>query len=380
MTAMPSTQTAVNGSRPDVDLTGGPVPAGFTTQAPPPAPARPADPAPAEAKRPRSKRKTEITLVVAAWLAATTLAVEGAWAFFGDTLHLALIPRCAAFAVFEISAVACAVMARRRRIDDIDSRWGGTAGVAVWVFAAVSGVLSASHEVIWWGEVARFAAPLMSAFLFDLLTSGEQGDARQRAGHKRKRINFKLSPERVLVRLGLADGSDRTAEDAARDRAIARVATLCHRAQLALAGKNRVHAETAYRRALEAANERFGLARDDKLMAQLRTSIALLDGAMDMTSTEAIANSSNPWVNARRPAARPATGGGERRTTSRVTTRPDPTGGRGRFSPEERLEQYDAVVAERPGLTQEQYAAAIGLRPRQLRDVLSKTGRTASTG
>lgn len=356
-------------------------------QAPPPSVIT--SPAPAEeAKRPRSRRKTETALVAIAWLAATAFAAEGAWEFFGEVLHLPVPMLLAGFLLFEVSAVACAVMARRRRIDDVDSRWGGAPGGAVWVFGALSGFMSSSHEDAPMAKVVRFAAPLMAAFLLDLLFSGEQGDARERRGKKRKRINFKFGPERIMVRLGLADASDRSAEEAARDKAIAKVATLCHRAQLAKPGKlvdRRARAERAYRRALEAANERFGLSRDERLMAQLRTSIALLDGAMSMTSREAIAASSNPWVAAppRRPSvpsARPASSTTSDRTTSRVTTRtvsPASGGERRRRDPEELLREYDGVVAQYPGLTQEQYCEAINISPRRMREVLATAGRTA---
>lgn len=344
----------------------------------PPAPTSPADPAPEphlEAKRPRSKRKTEIFLVIAAWLASTTFAVEGAWVFFGDTLHLPTPPRIAAFALFEISAVACAVMARRRRIDDVDSRFGGAPGGAVWVFAAVSGLLSASHEPTAPGWAARMIAPVMAAFLLDLLISGEQGDARERKGKRRKRINFKFSPERILIWAGLADASDRSAEEAARDKAIAQVASLCHRAQAPAAGwwfptRRKTRAGRAYRKALEAANERYGLATNPKLMHQLITSVNLLDGAMDMTSGDAPVGV-NPWTTTAAAAATArrtvsAASGTSTRANVSAAAKPDQAD---RRTTADRWEEYQALKAADPDITEVAAAKQMGISVTRLNNI-----------
>jgi hypothetical protein len=244
-------------------------------------------------------------LTVLGWAAATILSADGAWNFFRGTLHLNLQLCIAAFALFEISVLACAVTARHRRlaslrryrnthpgmpVDPAERHSGGVAGVAVWVFAALSGLFSASHEVVMWGQGVRFVAPLMAAFLFELLVSTEVMDAQGR----RRRVNIRFTPERILVALGLADPTDRTAGDVARDKEIARLATLRVRAQEAEPGDKGNRARKAYRRQLERCNERYSLATDARLMAQLQRSLALLYGALDSTTADAVA-AANPW-------------------------------------------------------------------------------------
>lgn len=361
-----------------------------------PVPAHPAAPAPAappsdEPKPPR--RWFGMLLTVLGWAAATILSADGAWNFFRGTLHLNLQLCIAAFALFEISVLACAVTARHRRLASLRKRQrqtqpddnrpperhsGGIAGIAVWVFAALSGLFSASHELVVWGQGVRFIAPLMAAFLFELLVSTEVLDAQGR----RRKINIRFTPERILVRLGLADPSDRTANDVAQDRTIARLATLCYRAQEAPEGKAGDKARENYQRALERANERYGLAADPKQMAKLLRSISLLYGSLESTTADAVA-ASNPWSGGANRPSRPSTPpqvgtSGANRTGQQGGRKAEP-GKRERVPAEQLLAEYDALKADNLTATEKWLAEQLGVTPQRVRDVKSQFGRTNST-
>lgn len=354
-------------------------------------PAHPAAPAPQTETpdQPRPPRRWFVALLtLLAWTSATVLSVDGAWRFFSDTLHLPLELCIAAFALFEITVLACALTARHRRLAALKKRRepgqppergsGGVAGIAVWISAGLSGMFSASHETLWAGQAARFIAPLMAAFLFELLVSTEVLDASGR----RRRINVRFTPERVMVALGLADPTDRTAGDVARDRQIAKLATLCVRAQQAPASKDGSRARTAYQRQLERCNERYGLATDPKLMAQLQRSIALLYGSMESTTADAVA-AANPWSG---PGSRQGrvstptqvTTSGSNRTPQQGSRRPDP-GKRDRLSAEDLLAQAEALAAAQPERTWTSIADELGVSATRLRQVRAQFGRTSPT-
>lgn len=327
-------------------------------------------------------------LTVFAWASATVLSVDGAWKFFSDTLHLELYLCIAAFALFEITVLACALTARHRRLAALrrrvagqpapQKRSGGVAGVAVWVSAALSGAFSASHETIAAGQAARFVAPLLAAFLFELLVGTEVADATT----GRRKVNVRFTPERIMVALGLADPTDRTAGDVARDKQIARLATLNVRAQQAKPGEEGAKARTAYQRHLARCNERYGLATDPKLMGQLQRSIALLYGSLESTTPDAVAGF-NPWTREASRSPRVSTpsqvtSNGSNRTGAQAGRQPDP-GKRERVSAEELLASYDALKADNPAATEAWLADQLGVKPQRVRQVKAQFGRSTPT-
>jgi len=359
------------------------------------APAYPAGPAPSDPTRrsggePKPPRRWfGMLLTVLGWAAATILSADGAWNFFRGTLHLNLQLCIAAFALFEISVLACAVTARHRRlaslrryrnthpgmpVDPAERHSGGVAGVAVWVFAALSGLFSASHEVVMWGQGVRFVAPLMAAFLFELLVSTEVMDAQGR----RRKVNVRFTPERIMVALGLADPTDRTAGDVARDKEIARLATLCVRAQEAPDDQKGDKARAAYRRQLERCNERYGLSTDPKLMGQLQRSLALFYGSLESTTADAVA-AANPWARAPRTSTPSQVTSNSANRTGPAGPRKADQGTRERVSAEELLARYDALKAANPGATETWIAEELGVKPQRVRQVKAQLGRSSST-
>jgi len=326
-------------------------------------PAAPAPQTPVETPRPkrRSRRKVQNALTFLVYLLATVASADGMWTFFGAVLHMDYLPlRASVFSIFEAAVLVSALRARQARLDDTESK-GGVDALAVWVFAALSGVFSASHETQLAARGVRLVLPLLAAYMFERSTSAEQGDARQDQGKRRKRLALRLSPERILVALGLADPTDRNIETVNRDRIIARLATLSVRQTMATNSRDRTKAAKAFQAALEKANERYGLAVDLKLMAQLRASIALLLNSGEATSPEAV-QSANPWT--RTPAVRAASSA---QTTSSQSAgrggragRQQPPPARVRRSPAETAAEASRIKAEEPDITMVELAQRLG--------------------
>lgn len=374
----PSASTTVNGAGPTGGAPLAPVALG-----------RPAAPGPqAPPRRPTPKprgRWVQKILVALAYIMATVAAADGMWTFVGDTLHVTnFVLRVMIFAVFEVAVCGCAVGARRNRIDDIDSRFGGVEGIAVWVFAALSGLASASHEATYAGASVRFVLPLVAAFLFERLTTAEQRDARRAEGERAKKITFRFSPTQLLVRIGLADASGRSLEQVAVDRTLARLATLRVRARDRRdatgwwAQRRAAAAKSAYRVAMEKANERFGIATNPALLQQLRASVRLLNQTMDLTVEDATEADNLMAKTSSRPSTRPSTGqSGANRTSSGG-------GSAGKSAPEppkERrpaavtLAMYDELTAAEPHLQEQEKAERLGITYTRLGQVLRDAGR-----
>ena len=323
-------------------------------------PAAPAPQTPIERPKRRSRRKVQNALTFLVYLLATVASADGMWTFFGDVLHMTYLPlRASVFSIFEAAVLVSALRARQARLDDIESK-GGVDALAVWVFAALSGVFSASHETQLAARGVRLVLPLLAAYMFERSTSAEQGDVRQAEGERRKRLVLRFSPERILVALGLADPTDRSIETVNRDRVIARLATLSVRKTLAVKDKDRVKATERFQAALEKANERYGLAVDLKLMAQLRASVALLLNSGDATSPEAV-QSANPWT--RTPAVRTtssAQASSQSASRGGRAGRQQPPPARVRRSPAETAAEASRIKAEEPDITMVELAQRLG--------------------
>src|SRR5690606_18567180 len=95
----------------------------------------------------------------------------------------------------------------------------GIDGTAVWVLTCLTAILSSLEAESPPEFIFRLAAPLVAAWLW------ERGMAieRQRITG-RARINWRFTPERVMVRLGLAEANDRTASEVDAHRRLTRVA------------------------------------------------------------------------------------------------------------------------------------------------------------
>jgi hypothetical protein len=147
------------------------------------------------------------------------------------------------------------------------------------VLTSLSAVLSTLDAGSFAEGVFRLAAPMVAAWLW------ERGMAVERRRTTGRRINWRITPERILVRLGVAEGTDRAASEVDVHRRLSRLARAAKRARaLQAAGARGWRQGWAHRRldaAMDAAVEHAGLAADtgrqDALMGQIG---ALYNAAM----------------------------------------------------------------------------------------------------
>jgi hypothetical protein len=234
----------------------------------------------------------DVLTFVAAGL-ITGLQSQGMWRFFRDTLHLAPALRIMMFAVFELAMLVCALRARR---SVKAGRSAGVDGAAVWSLATLSGVLSATDAWPSFGGVlVRLSAPYAAAFLWERGLSIE----RRRSG--RSTIHWRITPERVLVRLGVAEPTDRTATDVDAHRRLYRVARAAKNLRaLQRTGAAGWRQRRALRRldtAAAAAVEHAGLASDPDRQAELLAQIGVLYGAAQLVDV----TPATPWETPARP-------------------------------------------------------------------------------
>lgn len=228
-------------------------------------------------------------------MVATGVAGVGMWELLdriGVTNPWVRIPL---FAFLEINLLASALRARR------NLRQFGTVGVdgaAVWVIAVLSGTLSALGDANSFTEgLFRFTAPLVAAWGWERHLAPERRAARGE-GKTRRRINWAIGAERVLVWLRLAEPKDRAIGDVDRARRLARLARSAFRLHMLRAddAKPRTlrRAESRLRRNVLAAAEHLGLASDDTVRASVRQHLAVLYGAVEGTSPAAVRDLA-PW-------------------------------------------------------------------------------------
>ena len=164
----------------------------------------------------RVGRGVEVGLTVVAAGIATAVSVNGMWRVFGDVLGLDGLGRALTAGFLEIALIVSALRARRCL------REHGTVGVdgaAVWVIAVVSALVSAA-DADGLAKVVRLAAPLLAAWLWERGLAADRRAARTR---KRAVIAWRWSRERLAVRVGLADPSERTTPEVDRARRLARL-------------------------------------------------------------------------------------------------------------------------------------------------------------
>ncbi|MGW4639521.1 hypothetical protein ACWEN6_13385 [Sphaerisporangium sp. NPDC004334] len=168
-------------------------------------------------------RPGEDVLTVVAATIATGVSAQGMWRFSGDVLGFDGPLRALLFAFIEVAMITSAVRARRNMREN---HAAGIDGIAVWALTCLSAVLSAMDARSLAEAAFRLAAPLVAAWLW------ERGMAIER--HRitgRSRIKWRLTPERAMVRLGLAEVSDRTASEVDAHRRLTRVALAAKRAR-----------------------------------------------------------------------------------------------------------------------------------------------------
>lgn len=233
-----------------------------------------------------------LTYVAAAL--ASVVAAQGMWRVFGDVLHFPPVLRLLTFGFIEVAVVTSAVRARRAVRDQQDP---GVDGMAVWALTSLSAVLSALDARSFPETVFRLAAPLVAAWLWERGMAVE----RRRTGRGR-RIHWRITPERIAVRLHLAEPTDRTAGDVDAERHLVRLALAAKHARdlrdSAALPRRRHRARARLETALERAVTHTDLAtnpnRQQHLLAHL--------GALYHSEALLDARAAPPWSPTKSPA------------------------------------------------------------------------------
>ncbi|GAA3027079.1 hypothetical protein [Streptosporangium longisporum] len=173
-------------------------------------------------KRRLGRYTVEDILTVVAASIATGVSAQGMWRFSGDVLGFDGPLRLLLFAFIEIAVITSAVRARRSVQAKLPA---GVDGVAVWVLTGLTAVLSSMDARSVAETIFRLAAPLVAAWLW------ERGMAIERHRLGQTRIHWRITPERILVWLGLAEATDRTAADVDAARRRTRIALAAKRAR-----------------------------------------------------------------------------------------------------------------------------------------------------
>ncbi|GAA3138612.1 hypothetical protein GCM10010466_31960 [Planomonospora alba] len=240
-------------------------------------------------------RPVEDVLTIVAASIATGVSAQGMWRFSSDVLGFDGPLRLLLFAFIEVAVITSAVRARRNMRENFSA---GIDGVAVWALTCLTAVLSSMDARSPAEAVFRLSAPLVAAWLW------ERGMAIER--HRitgRARIHWRLTPERMLVRVGLAEVSDRTASEVDAHRRLTRVALAAKKARAlreAGASDRKMRAALAkLDKEMDRAVEHAGLAVDPARQEALLSQI----GALYNTSALIDLSPPVPWAPEPEPGA-----------------------------------------------------------------------------
>ncbi|WP_051866214.1 hypothetical protein [Streptosporangium roseum] len=246
-----------------------------------------------------SPRPSEDTLTVIAAGIATAVSASGMWQFFERIMPA--VPwywRVAMFAFIEVAVITSAVRAKRSMKEKYSA---GVDGMAVWALTSLSAVLSAMEAASVPEALFRLAAPLVAAWLWERGMAIERHRLTGLAG-----IHWRITPERILVRVGLAEAQDRTADEVDAHRRLTRVALAAkrvHQLRQANASDRKLRAAFTRRdRALDQAVEHTDLARNKATQATLLDIVTTLGGGDSITAL--LETAAAPWADLDHPALR----------------------------------------------------------------------------
>lgn len=227
---------------------------------------------------------------------ATGVSAQGMWQFAGDKLELDGPLRLILFAFIEFAIVVSAVRAKRSMRENYSA---GLDGIAVWALACLTAVLSCLDAKNFAEGVFRLAAPLVAAWMWERGMRLERHRMRGTKG-----INWRLTPERILVWLGLAEARDRTASEVDTHRRLKRVALAAkkvHQLREAGAKQKKVQAALAKRdHALDLAVEHTDLATNPRTQTVLLDLVTTLGGADSLS--QVLGEAKAPWAMLDHPA------------------------------------------------------------------------------
>ncbi|MFI9553756.1 hypothetical protein [Nonomuraea endophytica] len=302
-------------------------------------------------------RPIEDVLTIVAASIATGVSAQGMWRFSGDVLGLDGPLRVLLFAFVEVAIVTSAVRARRNMRENFSA---GLDGIAVWALTCLTAVLSSLDASNLPEAVFRLAAPLVAAWLW------ERGMAIER--HRIRgtgRINWRLTPERMLVRLGVAETRDRSAQEVDAHRRITQVALAAKRAKMLRATGTRERKMRAalakLDKAMDRAVEHAGVALDRDRQTELLAQIAALYNTAALLDAEP----APPWE-LKKETPVPSEALEAIKAIARAEGRAELrngvwTGGRSAASPDGSSPTADPVIVER---AQRQREGTAGTAPR----------------
>lgn len=241
----------------------------------------------------RGSRPEDVLTVVAA-LIATAVQADGMWVFFRQVVNAPVWLCIAGFAFLELAMFVSGLRARRNIRETPENR-AGLDGTAVWVIAGLSATLASTASDSVRIMLLRLIAAAVAAWLWERCLSSDRRRARTKKDERETSIHWRVTPERILVRLGLATPTEQTTTEADAHRRITHLTRAAHRLRgLRRSGagmwrQNR--AERRVHRAMDAA-VRAGLAGDPPLRKLLMDQIAARYTAESLADI----NPPSPWV------------------------------------------------------------------------------------
>ncbi|MEU4345443.1 hypothetical protein AB0H00_30030 [Nocardia sp. NPDC023852] len=183
---------------------------------------------------------------------ASAVAAQGMFVFFSEALGMPTPLLVLCFSFIELMVVTSAMRARRSQIDTGSA---GVDGVAMWVLTVMSGVLAATHADDVGTLLLRLMAPLIAAWGWERSMALERRQLTGQSGG----LNWRWSPQRLLVRWGIADPTDRTTAEVHVERRLADLARAADAVRIArTAGGGR-----AERRAMQRLHRAIDKAAED---------------------------------------------------------------------------------------------------------------------
>lgn len=142
-----------------------------------------------------------ITVVIA--MATTIYAGAGNWQFLGKAMHYGPDLRAVLVCALEGAVV---VEGLRSRKNIAATGKAGADGVGLWVLAGLSSLLASSASGSPQEAMGRLAIPLVAAWLWERLLAPQR--RARKALREASPIRWRITPERILVWLRLADATD----------------------------------------------------------------------------------------------------------------------------------------------------------------------------
>jgi hypothetical protein len=243
------------------------------------------------ARRLLEGRKAANVLTVVAATVATAVSATGMWQFF--TVYVPTLDvwiRIPIFAFLELATLAEALRARDNMRDFASS---GIDGLAMWVLTGTSAFLASLASTTLAEALFRLAPPLVAAWLWERTLVNER---RRRRDRRKREISWRISLERMLVRLGLAEPTGKTIGEVAAQRRITTLAMAANRVTILEAGSasawRQRRADRQLRVALTAAVEHADLAVDPLRQQQLVDQIAVLGSHRELVTL----TPGTPWA------------------------------------------------------------------------------------